>query len=76
LYGLVLYTHGGYGSSHFDPCDGATRLELYLCDACTVAKASRIWHVTPGPFSKDNSYRRFDRHLAPRGVEDDGEVQP
>jgi hypothetical protein len=67
-YGLVLYTHGGYGSSHFDPCDGgSTRLELYLCDTCTTTGAPRIWHVTPGALSPDNVYVRFDRHLASHG---------
>ena len=58
--GLVLYSHGGYGSAHFDPMDGgATRLELYLCDDCTVAKAKAIWHVTMGPTLQQNQYRRF-----------------
>lgn len=64
-YGLVLYSRGNYGSAVFDPMDGgATRLELYLCDACAVKKAASIYHVSPGALPRDNLYVRFDAWLA------------
>lgn len=62
--GLVLYSHGNYSSAVFDPMDGgATRLELYLCDACAVKKAASIYHVSPGALPRDNVYVRFDEWL-------------
>lgn len=58
---LVVYARGNYGSSVFDPCDD-TKLEMHLCDACTLAKSARIWRVTPKELNKA-AFERFDRVL-------------
>lgn len=64
-YGLVLYTHGNYGSGLFDPMDD-THLELYLCDGCAENKAASVYHVTPGARRQDNVHVRFDEWLDAR----------
>lgn len=35
--GLAFFTHGHYGSAHFDPMDGRSYLELCVCDDCVKA---------------------------------------
>lgn len=37
--GTVFHTQGNYGSTVFDPMDGA-RLEVNICDTCLTQRAS------------------------------------
>lgn len=65
--GLVVTSHGSYGSAVFDPMDGgATHLELYVCDLCLAAKAASVFHVTCGAMRRDNAYERLDAWLRAR----------
>lgn len=40
--GLVLRSHGNYGSRVFDPIDKDIYLQLYLCDDCAKTKRDHI----------------------------------
>jgi len=62
-YGLVCYSHGNFGSALFDPMDGASSLEFYLCDECAKKKAEIIYFVEARATKAENVFMTFDEFL-------------
>lgn len=40
--GTVFYAHGNYGSTVFDPMNGAYSLGIRVCDECLRERAARV----------------------------------
>lgn len=47
--GTAFKSYGHYGSTIFDPMDGKSFIELYICDTCLRDKSDNIYTAQDSP---------------------------